>query len=135
MERKFAVLYYAAAGATVISGILHLTMGPNFINFNPNGAVLFIVGGIAQIFWALPMVKRWGRVWYAIGIAGTAAFVAIWVTTRFPGNPITGRGLPVNEMAIAVESMEFLFIGLASAILAIESKMRRIDSKVAQDSR
>jgi protocatechuate 3,4-dioxygenase beta subunit len=30
--------------------------------------------------------------WYAIGIGGTIAFMAIWIITRMPGNPITGRG-------------------------------------------
>jgi hypothetical protein len=59
----------------------------------------------------------------------------IWIVTRFPGNPITGRGGGVNEMAMAVESMEALFIGLAAAILVLESRMKKIDSRIAQDSR
>jgi hypothetical protein len=59
----------------------------------------------------------------------------IWVITRMPGNPITGRGGGVNEMAIGVEAAQIIFIGLAAAILALESRMKRIDSKVAQDSR
>ena len=41
----------------------------------------------------------------------------------------------MNEMAIAVESMEALFIGLAVAILVIESRMKKMNSKVAQDSK
>lgn len=135
MERKFTVLYFAAAGATVVAGILHLILAPNMLNFNTNSAILFIVGGIAQVFWALPMLKRWGKVWYGIGIAGTAVLFLIWLITRFPGNPITGRGGGVNEMAIAVEAMQLLFIGLASAILVIESRMRTISSRVANDSR
>jgi hypothetical protein len=135
LERRYSVLYYVAAGATAVAGILHLTMAPNFVNFNPNGTILFIVGGLAQLFWVVPMVKRWGRMWYSIGIAGTAALILIWVITRFPGNPITGRGGGVNEMAIAVESMEALFIGLCAAILVVESRMRKIDAKLAQDSK
>lgn len=115
-------LYYAAAGATAIAGILHLMLAPNLLNFNPNGAILFFVGGIAQLFWIVPMVRRWGRPWYAIGIGGTAVLIAIYVTTRIEGNPITGRGFEVNEMGIAVEALEAAFIGLAAAILAMESK-------------
>ncbi|MFL6493427.1 MAG: hypothetical protein ACJ70N_01340 [Nitrososphaera sp.] len=53
-------LYYAAAGATAIAGILHLTQGPNMLNFNLNGAILFFVGGLAQLFWVVPMIRRWG---------------------------------------------------------------------------
>ena len=135
MERKYSVLYYAAAGATAIAGILHLILAPNMLTFNPNATILFAIGGAAQVFWAVPMAKRWGRTWYSIGIAGTIAFLLIWVITRFPGNPITGRGGGVNEMAIAVESMEALFIGLAVAILVIESRMKKMNSKVAQGSK
>ena len=125
MERKYSVLYYAAAGATATAGILHLILAPNMLSFNPNATILFAIGGAAQVFWAVPMARRWGRTWYSIGIAGTIAFLLIWVITRFPGNPITGRGGGVNEMAIAVESMEALFIGLAVAILVIESRWQR----------
>ncbi|HJS81838.1 MAG TPA: hypothetical protein VJ742_03290, partial [Nitrososphaera sp.] len=118
-----------------IAGILHLTLAPGMLNFNPNATILFAIGGAAQVFWAIPMVRKWGRAWYSIGIAGTVAFMLIWVVTRFPANPITGRGGNVNEMSIAVESMEALFIGLAAAVLVLESRMKKIDSKVAQDSR
>ena len=116
-------LYYAAAGATAIAGILHLTLVPNFLNFNPNGAILFLVGGIAQMFWVVPMVRRWGRPWYAGGIGGTVVLIAIWVITRMEGNPITGRGLSVNEMGMAIEALQAAFIGLAAAALAMESKV------------
>lgn len=135
MERKFSVLYYAAAGAIAVAGILHLILAPGMLNFNPNATILFAIGGAAQVFWAVPMARRWGRTWYSIGIGGTIAFMLIWVITRMPGNPITGRGGGVNEMAIAVEAMQILFIGLTAAILGVEARMKKIDSSVAQDSR
>jgi hypothetical protein len=131
---KTIVLYYAAGAATVIAGILHLMLAPNMLNFNPNGAILFFLGGAAQIFWALPMVRRWGKAWYAVGIGGTAVLMAIWITTRFPGNPITGRGGGVNEMAMAVEAMQGIFIGLAAAILVVESQTKRLDKKTTSKS-
>jgi hypothetical protein len=132
---KPSALYYAAAGATAVAGILHLMLAPGMMNFNPNATILFAVGGAAQVFWAVPMVRKWGKSWYAAGIGGTAALVLIWVITRMPGNPITGRGGGVNEMAVAVEATQILFIGLAAAILALEHRMKKIGSRVAQDSR
>ena len=84
-------LYYAAAAATALAGILHLILAPNMLNFNPNGATLFFVGGAAQLFWVLPMAKRWGRPWYAVGIGGTLVLMLIWLITRMPENFITGR--------------------------------------------
>jgi hypothetical protein len=127
-------LYYAAAATTAIAGILHLIMVPNILNFNAHGAILFIVGGIAQVFWALPMARKWGRVWYGVGIGGTLVLIGIWITTRIPGNPITGRGGMVNEMGVAVEAMEWAFVGLAAGIIFYESKRKRLDKKTAADA-
>lgn len=127
-------LYYAAAATTAIAGILHLILAPNMLNFNPNSAILFFVGGAAQLFWAVPMIRRWGRVWYGVGIGGTLVLFAIWIITRMPGNPITGRGGMVNEMGIAVEAMQWTFVGLTAAILVIESRMKRIDTRTASDA-
>lgn len=131
---KTRILYYFAAGATAIAGILHLVLAPNMMNFNLNGAILFFAGGAAQVFWALPMARRWGKVWYGVGIGGTAVMMLIWVITRFPGNPITGRGGGVNEMAAAVEVMQAVFIGVTVAILVIESRMRKLNKKTASES-
>ncbi|MFL6510493.1 MAG: hypothetical protein ACJ700_04825 [Nitrososphaera sp.] len=127
-------LYYAAAATTAIAGILHLTQGPNMLNFNVNGAILFFVGGLTQLFWVVPMIRRWGRVWYSVGIAGTLVFIAIWVITRVPGNPITGRGGMISDMGIAVEVMQFAFVALTGAIIVIESMRKRIDKKTASET-
>ena len=97
-------LYYAAATTTAIAGILHLIVASNVIQFSINNGIFFIVAGIAQIFWALPMVKRWGRLWYYIGIGGTIILIILWAMTRLPNNPITGeRPFPINAMGITIE--------------------------------
>ena len=127
-------LYYSAAGTTAIAGILHLILAPNMLNFNLNSAILFFVGGAAQLFWVIPMIRRWGRIWYGVGIVGTLVFIAIWMVTRIDGNPITGRGGMVNEMGIAVETMQWAFVGLTAAILVMELRMKRIDKRTALDT-
>lgn len=131
MEMKSSMLYYAAAGATAVAGILHLIMAPGMFNFNPNAGILFSIGGAAQVFWVVPMARKWGRKWYAAGAVGTLVLALIWVITRMPGNPITGRGGGVNEMAIAVETMQALFIGLAIALIALESRTKKVRGTVA----
>ena len=40
----------------------------------------------------------------------------------------------VNEMGIAVEAMQWTFVGLTAAILVIESRMKRIDTRTASDA-
>ena len=121
-SNKSNVLYYAAAATTAIAGILHLMLVPNIIGFNVNNAIFFLVSGIAQIFWVLPMVKRWGKIWYFIGIAGTIILIIMWAITRMPGNPITGRGGPISDMAIAIEVFQIAYIIITVIILVKERR-------------
>ncbi len=114
------LLYYGAAACTGIAGILHLVLVSNAINSNINNAIFFLVAGILQLFWVLPMIKRWGRIWYAIGIAGTVILIGIWVITRIPDNPITGRGGPISEMAITTEVFQIAYVALTAVIMAKE---------------
>lgn len=114
------LLFYGAAICTGIAGILHLILVPNAIDSNINNATLFLVGGIAQIFWVLPMIKRWGRIWYVVGIAGTVILIGLWVITRIPDNPITGRDGPISERAIAVEIFQIAYIAITALIIAKE---------------
>jgi hypothetical protein len=113
-----SVLYYAAAATTAIAGILHLMLVPNVIGRNPNSGIFFIISGIAQIFWVIPMLKKWGRTWYYIGIAGTTVLIIILVITRIPGNPITGRGGSISEMAIAIGIFQITYIIITAMIIA-----------------
>jgi uncharacterized membrane protein YuzA (DUF378 family) len=54
-----ALYYTAAATTTALAGILHLILVPDIIGRNLNSGLFFIVAGIAQIFWVIPMPKRW----------------------------------------------------------------------------
>ena len=45
---KLNLLFYAAAATTAIAGIIHVVLG--IPASNPNAQILFIVGGVAQIF-------------------------------------------------------------------------------------
>lgn len=126
-------LYFAAAASTAIAGVLHLMLGPNNLGFNVNQGILFIVGGIAQVFWIIPVIRRWGTVWYAVGIGGTAVLMALFFITRFPGNPITGRGGGTNAISISVEVFQAIFIALAAAIIVYESRKGRLAEKTAAE--
>ena len=127
------ILYYVAAATTAIAGILHVSLVPDIIVRNLNSGVFFLISGIAQIFWVIPMLKRWGRTWYYIGIAGTIILIIMWVMTRIPGNPITGRGGPISEMAVAIEVFQVAYIIITAIIIAKES--RSSISKTINDER
>jgi hypothetical protein len=116
------IWYYIAAATTAIAGILHLMLVPNIIGRNLNSGIFFIISGVAQIFWVIPMLKRWGKTWYYIGIVGTIILIIIWAITRMPGNPITGRGGPISDMAIAVEIFQVAYIIMTVIIIAKERR-------------
>jgi peptidoglycan/LPS O-acetylase OafA/YrhL len=118
-------LYYAAAATTAIAGILHLVLAPNILEFNLNTGIFFIVAGIAQLFWVVPMMRKWGRPWYFAGIVGTIILIVLFAITRMPDNPITGRAGPIMPMALVIEVMQLAFIGLSIAIIIYASKTKK----------
>jgi hypothetical protein len=115
---SFRLLTYAGAGCTLIAGVLHLSLASNVIVNNLQVGIFFLVAGIAQVFWTLPIVRTWGKVWTYVGIGGTIILIIIWVITRYPDNPISGRDLPVNSIGIAIEIFQILFIVLCGIIIA-----------------
>ena len=117
---RIDILFYAAAAATAIAGIIHVVLGYDSSRINTQ--VLFVVGGIAQIFWAVPMVRKWGPVWYSVGLGGTIIFILIWVITRIPDNFITGRGGRISDNGILTEVFQIAFVGIVIAILILEKK-------------
>ena len=112
------LLLYAAGACTLIAGILHLSLASNVIVNNLQVGIFFLVAGIAQIFWILPTLRTWGKIWTYVGIGGTIILIIFWIVTRFPDNPIIGRGLPVNSMGIAIEVFQIAFILLSALIIA-----------------
>ena len=125
MARVTNALYYAAAATTAIAGILHLVLAPNILEFNLNTGIFFIVAGIAQLFWVVPMIKKWGRPWYFAGIVGTIILIVLFAITRMPDNPITGRAGPIMPMALVIEVVQLAFIGLSIAIIIYASKTKK----------
>jgi hypothetical protein len=132
-------LFELAAVFTATAGTLHLVRAP----LKPHGfpaelvqyaEVLFIVGGILQIFWVLPMVRHWGIPWYIVGVIGTAVFMAFWIISRVP-NPITGVALPNNVLGYATEAVQTAFIVVTLIIIATEKTIIQvINQQKAGDS-
>jgi len=120
MTDKKNILFYGAAATTAIAGIIHIVLG--IPSNNLNSQILFVVGGTVQIFWVVPMIRKWGTVWYGIGLGGTIVFIAIWVITRIPDNFITGRDGKVSDNGILTEVFQIAFVAIVIAILVLEKK-------------
>jgi len=126
--RNYQYLFIAAAVATAIAGIVHLYIPlshPRMLGNIPI-ATFFLGSGIAQLFWVIPMIKRWGRMWYYIGIAGNIAFIILYVITRFPGNPVNGRGGDVDIVDITCELAQVAYIAITAVILLKERSMKLV---------
>jgi uncharacterized membrane protein HdeD (DUF308 family) len=129
--RNYQYLFIAAAIATAIAGIIHLYMPlshPRMLGNIPIAA-FFLGSGIAQIFWILPMIKRWGRIWYYIGIVGNIAFIILYVVTRLPGNPVNGRGGDVDIVDMTCELAQVAYIAITAVILAKERSIKVVDKE------
>lgn len=99
-DKKILILSIVAAATTVIAGILHIQMAPRSLSQNLGEGILFLVGGVLQVFWAVPVIKRWGMVWQIIGITGTAVFFALWYADRLhliPQGEMSGGQRPPGE--------------------------------------
>lgn len=132
---NYQYLFIAAAVATAIAGIVHLYMPlahermlQNF-STHPLNPIYFLGSGIAQLFWIIPMIKRWGRIWYYIGIAGNIGFIIIYVITRFPGNPITGRGDNVDAVDMTCELAQVAYIVITAIILVKERSIKVLNKE------
>jgi hypothetical protein len=116
---KRSILYFGAAVCTGIAGILHLILVSSSINSHLEYATFFLISGVAQIFWVIPMVKKWGRTWYVVGIAGTLVMVGLtgYVIVNIVENP---QSAPpgISEMAVAIEVLQVSYVIMTGIIIA-----------------
>jgi uncharacterized membrane protein YuzA (DUF378 family) len=115
-------LRYSAAVTTFITGILHLTFVPNLIGFSGYTSLFFLITGIAQLFWVVPILKKWSNIWYYAGMGGTFILLALWLITRVPNNRILNRALPVNDIGIVIEVLQTAFLILCGLIIVTRNR-------------
>jgi hypothetical protein len=90
-----------------------------FIGFDSNTSTFFIITGLAQIFWVLPIIRRWGRLWYIVGIAGSIALIFSWNITNAP-LPVKGVAAPYDDISIIIETLQVVFIAAMMSIVIRE---------------
>ena len=118
------LLLYSGCSCYCDSWKLHLVYASNVIDRSPLFGIFFIVAGLAQLFWVLPMIKQWGRLWYYIGIGGTMVLIVLYAITRVP-NPITGgRALPISTIGMETILLQAAYIVIAAVILVKERRLK-----------
>lgn len=122
-------LFYTAASTTSVAGVLHLAIVPSVIGISAIIGVFFLVIGTTQVFWAIPIVKRWGKRWYDGGIVGTVMLIAIWLITRVPENRIINGALPVNDLGIVIEALQIVFVLVCGVIITRDRTDGEVNEK------
>jgi uncharacterized membrane protein YuzA (DUF378 family) len=114
-------LFYAAAASTLIAGVLHLAIVPMFFTqMSIDTTIFFIVSGLAQIFWVIPVINRWSKPWYYVGIGGTVILIIMYLIA------VPGSGYPVSQLDIAIELFQIAFIILCSIIIVKDRPTSRM---------
>ena len=119
-------IFYAAAACTFIAGILHLAIVPMFFTqLSIDVMIFFIVSGLAQVFWVIPVIKKWGNFWHYFGIGGTVILIIMYLLA------VPGSGYPVSPLDIAIELFQIVFIILCTIIIM---KARRTTARLDKKS-
>ena len=114
------VLVISAITATAVGGILHILMVPRSLDREFEEGVFFLISGILQVFWILPIIKNWNRIWYYVGIGGTAILFALWIGERMP-RLVDGGGIRLSSNTLAIEGFQIAFIVLCIILLKRKS--------------
>jgi hypothetical protein len=121
------LLFYVASASTVIAGVLHLAVIPMFFKLMPfDVTIFFLISGAAQVFWVIPILRRWSNLWHYVGIAGTTVLIALFVIA------VPGRGLQVNEFEIMIELVQIIFI--MSSIMIVRERTLKTKLASARES-
>ena len=98
------IYYCVAVCVTLLAGILLLALFSLETRINWT-SIFFLVSGFFQIFWVVPVVKKWGNYWYYAGIAGSLISIAVYVD------------YPIFLVGILIEVLQATFIVLCGVIL------------------
>lgn len=118
-------IFYAAAACTFIAGVLHLALVPMFFTqLTLDVTIFFIVSGLAQVFWVIPIIYKWSNFWYYFGIGGTVVLIIMYLVA------VPGSGYPVSPLDVAIELSQIVFIILCTIIIMNDRRTaQRLDKK------
>jgi hypothetical protein len=106
------VLRYTTALCTFLAGVFHIALVPLYFTLlTIDVIVFFIVSGLAQMFWVIPVIKKWSKLWYYVGISGTIILIIMYVIA------VLGSGYPPNELGASIVLFQIAFIILYSIIM------------------
>lgn len=88
--------------------------------------IFFVVTGIAQLFWVIPLIRGWGNLWYILGSVVTVALIVSWVSTNAP-LPVKGVVVPYDVMSITIETSGSIIAAAKSIIVGEIQSKRKVE--------
>jgi MFS family permease len=81
---------YAAASLSLVAALIHLWVAPEHFGEWWGYGAFFLVAAVAQLLYALILLRRPVRTVLLAGIAGNLAIVVLYLLTRTVGIPLLG---------------------------------------------
>lgn len=117
---RTANLRILLAVSSIAAGLIHTAVVPEHLEEAWIFGLFFILAGVFQIAWSIPVVLGHSVVIYATGALANGAIIGIWLVSRTTGVPI-GPDSWVPEPAAALDVtatvLELLLVVGALALL------------------
>ncbi len=123
-----------AAVAIAIAGILHLVIAFQAASLSLLVKEISVLFGLPQLFWAIPTLQQWGKKWYLVGAIWNAGLIGFFFATLVP-NPVMGNPILPIGIDVAVQALQWMFIGTSIAMLIRERRRKRLHPEEAHDMR
>lgn len=129
-QSRISYWLYAAAGFSVIAGLIHISVTPEHIEEWIGFGVFFIVVWTCQLLFALILIlvrPVRGEILWA-GILGNLAIIALWVVTRtvgIPLGPMAGEIEQVGALDVISKIAELGVILCLVGVLRLQADMGR----------
>jgi hypothetical protein len=121
-------LQYAAAAATIITGVLQLIISSTLRTLekgDPTLEIFFIGIGVLQLLWAFCIIRNWGKQFYSLANGITIALIFLWVLLRLP-KPVIGAALPIDSLSTTIQALQILFFALCTTILTAREDQKSV---------
>ena len=105
------VLRYTTGLCTFLAGVLHIALIPLFYALLTLDVIVFFIVWVTHMFWVIPVIKKWSKFWYYVGVGGTTILIIMYVRA------VPGSGYPVNELGGSIVLFQIAFIILYSVIM------------------
>jgi len=111
---------YAAAGLSVVAGLLHLAVMPEHFEEWLGYGLFFLAVALAQLAYPVPLLRRpSSRAVLVAGIVGNALIIGLWAVTRTIGVPLGPEAGEVEAVGLVDSVSKLVELGLIGCLLLL----------------